>query len=35
MKMMAFIMPGAFKKQTRKYLTDFKNFVESHQAYES
>ncbi len=29
MKIMGFLMPGAFKKQSLKYLTDFKNFVES------
>lgn len=29
MKLMAFFMPGAFKKQTRKYMNDFKAFVES------
>lgn len=28
MKLMGWIMPGAFKKQTKKYLTHFKNFVE-------
>jgi hypothetical protein len=28
MKAMAFIMPGAFKKQSKKYMIDFKNFVE-------
>ncbi len=28
MKIIAFLMPGAFKKQTMKYLTDFKNYVE-------
>lgn len=29
MKLIAFLMPGTFKKQTRKYLADFKDFVES------
>lgn len=29
MKVMAFLMPGAFKKQSLKYLKDFKNFAES------
>lgn len=29
MKIIGFLMPGAFKKQTMKYLSDFKNFVES------
>lgn len=29
MKMMAFLMPGAFKKQSLKYLKDFKNFAEN------
>lgn len=28
MKMIAFLMPGAFKKQSMKYLTAFKNFAE-------
>jgi hypothetical protein len=28
MRVMAFLMPGAFKKQSMKYMTDFKNFVE-------
>ena len=28
MKAMMFLMPGAFKKQSRKYLEDFKNFAE-------
>ena len=28
MKVMGWIIPGAFKKQTKKYLTDFKNFAE-------
>ena len=28
MKLMAFLMPGAFKKQSRKYAEDFKNFAE-------
>lgn len=29
MKLMGWLMPGAFKKQSKKYLTDFKNFVEN------
>ncbi len=29
MKLMAFVMPGAFKKQSMKYLNDFKNFTEN------
>ncbi|WP_178988765.1 SRPBCC family protein [Winogradskyella schleiferi] len=28
MSMMLFFMPGAFKKQTKAYMTNFKNFVE-------
>jgi len=28
MKLMGFLMPGAFKKQSMKYLIDFKNFAE-------
>jgi len=28
MKLMGFLMPGAFKKQSLKYLKDFKNFAE-------
>ncbi|WP_179006352.1 SRPBCC family protein [Winogradskyella forsetii] len=28
MSMMLFFMPGAFKKQTKTYMTNFKNFVE-------
>ena len=28
MKVMAFLMPGAFKKQSYKYMVDFKNFAE-------
>ncbi len=28
MKVMGFIMPSLFKKQSMKYLTDFKNFAE-------
>ena len=28
MKTMALLMPGAFKKQSKKYMIDFKNFVE-------
>jgi len=31
MKIMALLMPGAFKKQSKKYLNDFKNFVENEQ----
>jgi hypothetical protein len=29
MKMMGWLMPGAFKKQSMKYLIDFKNFAEN------
>jgi hypothetical protein len=29
MKCIAFLMPGAFKKQSVKYLNSFKNFAES------
>lgn len=29
MKLIAFLMPGAFKKQCRKYLVSFKQFAES------
>jgi len=29
MKFIAILMPGIFKKQSRKYLTDFKKFVEN------
>ncbi|RNC87448.1 MAG: SRPBCC family protein [Allomuricauda sp.] len=29
MKFMAFLMPGAFKKQSMKYAQDFKNFAEN------
>ncbi|MGJ8661498.1 MAG: SRPBCC family protein, partial [Bacteroidota bacterium] len=29
MKIMGFLMPGAFKKQSMKYLIDFKRFAES------
>ena len=29
MKLIAFLMPGSFKKQSQKYLVDFKKFVES------
>jgi hypothetical protein len=29
MKLIGFLMPGAFKKQSYKYLLDFKNFAES------
>lgn len=28
MKLMGFLMPGAFKKQSFKYMEDFKNFAE-------
>ncbi len=28
MKVLGFLMPGAFKKQSMKYLNDFKNFAE-------
>ena len=28
MRVMLFLMPGAFKKQSMTYMTDFKNFVE-------
>ena len=29
LKAMMFLMPGAFKKQSKKYMDDFKNFAES------
>ncbi|NNJ81926.1 MAG: SRPBCC family protein [Flavobacteriaceae bacterium] len=29
MKLMGWLMPGAFKKQSQKYLNDFKNFAEN------
>ena len=29
MKIMAFLMPGAFKKQSMQYLKDFKAFAEN------
>ena len=29
MRVVGFAMPGSFKKQSKKYLEDFKNFVES------
>ena len=29
MKIIAFLMPGAFKKQSKKYMEDFKAFAES------
>ncbi|MDT0608303.1 SRPBCC family protein [Croceitalea rosinachiae] len=29
MKLIAFLMPGAFKKQSMKYAKDFKNFAEN------
>ena len=32
MKLMGWLMPGAFRKQTRAYLADFKAFAESGQA---
>ena len=28
MKLMSWLMPGAFKKQSKKYMQDFKNFAE-------
>ncbi len=28
MKLMGWLMPGAFKKQSKKYMVDFKNFAE-------
>jgi len=28
MKLMGWLMPGAFKKQSKKYMTDFKSFAE-------
>tara|TARA_R100000306_G_scaffold260_3_gene537 strand:- start:2382 stop:2837 length:456 start_codon:yes stop_codon:yes gene_type:complete len=28
MKLMGWLMPGAFKKQSKKYMNDFKNFAE-------
>ena len=28
LKIMMFLMPGAFKKQSKKYMEDFKNFAE-------
>jgi len=28
MKLMGWLMPGMFKKQTRAYMSDFKNFAE-------
>lgn len=30
MKIIAFLMPGAFKKQSLKYMINFKNFTETH-----
>jgi len=30
MKLMGFLFPGMFKKQSMKYLTNFKNFVENY-----
>ena len=30
MKILGLLMPGAFKKQSMKYLLDFKKFAESH-----
>ena len=35
MKMVAFFMPTAFRKQTAKYLNDFKTFVENHKTTDS
>lgn len=35
MKLIGFLMPGAFKKQSMQYLTDFKNFVEKNKDDES
>lgn len=32
MKIMGWLMPGAFRKQTRAYLADFKSFAESGEA---
>lgn len=29
MKLMGFLMPGAFKKQTKQYMQDFKTFAET------
>ena len=29
MKMMTTLMPGVFKKQSKKYMDDFKNFAEN------
>ena len=29
MKLMGWLMPGAFKKQSKKYMQDFKNFAEN------
>lgn len=29
LRVMVFLMPGAFKKQSKKYLEDFKDFVET------
>lgn len=31
-KLMAFLMPGMFKKQSQKWLDQFKQFAETHQA---
>ena len=31
MKIIGLLMPGAFKKQSKKYLEDFKYFVENEQ----
>jgi uncharacterized protein YndB with AHSA1/START domain len=31
MKVFGFLMPGAFKKQSMKYLKDFKKFAEAHE----
>jgi hypothetical protein len=29
MKLIGWLMPGAFKKQSQKYLNDFKDFAEN------
>lgn len=31
MRVIGFLMPGAFKKQSMRYMTDFKDFAENHQ----
>ena len=33
MKLMAFVMPGTFKKQTLKFMNDFKAFAEEGKSY--